>query len=388
MAVLIKKNKQVAIEIESVSGVYEGAPDPKSFIKAQAEAVTLNKTKEELTQELLGTGIGSDFTLHGLATASGSIGMPMTTNIVEGAKSPLSDSLQSLLGSMRVVASLTSTAATASLLTFASHSIKKNDVIIVKSAGLFEARPVASVTSTTVSLAWALSAAPDAEVEVAAFRQYAPACSNPSLSITEYLGTCTTGAENLIKKAWGMLCISMSVDNFVTGQLADITFGYEGIGFDKVSGAAVVGDYSEQAQRSAIIGAVVYQNGAVFKVNEFGLAVTNSVAPLSNTKNGKESLKVIKREVTGKINPYMVTGAAGLTQYQIFDQNQPFSLLVTQSNPTPVDGERKNYINYWMPNCQISALEEGDYQSHLTDNVSFKAFNTDMEGDDLFISIS
>lgn len=387
MNFLHKQNATLAIEIEDVEGVNQGTPAATSFIKANADAVVMNPLIEELTQNLLGSGIAANKSNHGLKSGQGSIGMPMATSLTEGGVAPISKSIYSLLGKENVFASLTTTAATTTVLTFAApHGLVKNDVVIVKTAGAFEKRPIESVTSLTITLKWALSVAPDAITDLAAFRMYKPSCTSPSLTITQYLGTCDDGADAIIETLEGAKTESMSFDSFVTGQNAAISFNYQAIRYTKSNGAAPSPSYT-QAESSAVINALIFQNGQVFSINEFGLSIQNTLSKISDTKNGVTSIKTTARMTSGKINPYQVSGSSGLAQYNRFNANESFSLLVSKSNPTATEGEDKNVTTVWMPNCQIQGIEKGDYNSFITENVSFKAFSTDTE-EDVYICIS
>lgn len=93
MAHLIKRNAKLAIEKETTEGVDAGNPAAGSYIKANAEAVEMTTEKEELTNDLLGYGLGMAPHKHGLKTGTVSIAMPMAAGSTEGSKSPMSLSL-------------------------------------------------------------------------------------------------------------------------------------------------------------------------------------------------------------------------------------------------------------------------------------------------------
>lgn len=385
MGYLLKKSGKIAIEKETTEGVYQGNPAATSFIKANSENVVIGKSKEELTRELLGDGIGASASEQGLTTATGSITMPLACASTEGGLSPMGLSLESLLGSAKTVATINCTSTTASTLTAPGHTYVKGDIVVVKEAGAFEARPIASVLGDVITLAFALSSDPSDTVAIAGIRIYSCADEgHPSLSITQFLGD--AGADTIAKLMSGAKCIGASFDNFVTGQLGEIAFTYEGLEMNRVNQAPTTPVYT-QVNSTKIKGGLIFQNGAVFKINELGLAIQNTVSAISNTKEGKVALKVIKREVTGKFNPYLVTGAAGLAQYQIFDSNAPFSLFVSHSNPTAVAGENENFICLYLPVCRMTTIEDGDYNSIITDNVAFKA-NVGSDTKEIYIGIA
>lgn len=384
MAHLIKRNAKLAIEKETTEGVDAGNPAAGSYIKANAEAVEMATEKEELTNDLLGYGLGMAPHKLGLKTGTVSIAMPMAAGSTEGSKSPMSLSLESLLGRERILAAETCSATSTTVLTIPGHSYVAGDTILVKAAGKFEARPVLSVAGDDVTII-PLSLDPSETVAIGATRVYdIIEDGHPSLTITRVFGS---DSDALHQKFIGAKCISMSLDNFITGQLADISFGYESFDFLRKNQTPNAPSYT-QAERDCVKTAWVWQGGTLLRINEFSLSVTNTLAYITDTKSGKVGSKVIKREVAGSINPYMSDGSAGLAQYNKFDQKLPFSLFITHSNPGSVDGENLNHISFYMPNCLISTIEEGDQEGLMTDVLNFKAYQTDDGQKELKVSIS
>lgn len=106
----------------------------------------------------------------------------------------------------------------------------------------------------------------------------------------------------------------------------------------------------------------------------------------SDTESGKKSSRVTERSIKGSINPYKDSNS--LDNFNNFNGNQSFSLFVTCHNPTAINGEYKESISFYMPNCLITELNEADQNGALQENISFSA-NTNQDGiAELFVSFS
>ena len=178
MAIGIVNNESaVALKVESTSGTYVAPTASTDYIEVLSEGTSLNKTREELSRNTLGSSTEQEASRVGIAevTAELAVEFGASAEATAGAAPQRLDLiLRSGLGGKRTnTLETTTTSNTSTVLNFTSHGILKGDIVLVREAGAFELRPVASVTSTTVTLAFALSnGAPSDEVEVEAFTTY------------------------------------------------------------------------------------------------------------------------------------------------------------------------------------------------------------------------
>ena len=131
-----------------------------------------------------------------------------------------------------------------------------------------------------------------------------------------------------------------------------------------------------------ILQACVYQDDARIIVNEVAFTVENSLGYITSTcdANGRISSRVTARATTGTFNPYKTasvngdqTAAETLAQYNLFNNNTPYSLFLYGGNPTATAGEFEQVIAYYMPSCLSTEIPEGEQDEVLQYNISFSA---------------
>ena len=129
-----------------------------------------------------------------------------------------------------------------------------------------------------------------------------------------------------------------------------------------------------------VLEACIYQNDVQLQVNELGISVENSLGLISSTcsENGNIASRITARETTGTFNPYKTasvdgdqTEAVTLRQYNLFNDNTPYSLFAFAYNPTATEGEFSQVIAYWLPSCLSTEIPEGDQDDVLQYNISF-----------------
>ena len=139
-----------------------------------------------------------------------------------------------------------------------------------------------------------------------------------------------------------------------------------------------------------ILQACVYQNDARIIVNEVAFTVENSLGYITSTCdiNGRISSRVTSRATTGTFNPYKTVSLDGdqteadtLAQFNLFNNNTPYSLFLYAGNPTAVAGEFSEIVAYYMPSCLSTEIPEGDADDVLQYNISFTASSGPTGGD-------
>ena len=140
-----------------------------------------------------------------------------------------------------------------------------------------------------------------------------------------------------------------------------------------------------------ILQACVYQDNKRVIVNEVAFTVENSLGYITSTcdANGRISSRVTARSTTGTFNPYKTasttaepqSAAVTLEQFNLFNNNTPYSLFMYAGNPTGTAGEFNQVIAYYMPSCLSTEIPEGDADDVLQYNISFTASSGVTGGD-------
>lgn len=384
MAYSIKKNIKVAIEREVTEGTYVTPSAGSSFIQAQEDGIELNGSKDTMELNVIGTGLSKVAPRVGLESASGSIGVYMKAGSSATAEAEYGLMIESLLGSKRTMsAALTSgTSHTSSLINVSDTSdLKVGDIVVVKESGDYHTSPIASlVTNTSITLLIAAAGAFSDSVEIEAFNTYVPADdSHPSISVSKYV------EDAVLEKATGCKTTSLSVESFSTGQVASIKMGIEGADYTRSLAAPAYTPSYDTSETPIILDACIWQDGTLIPINDFTLSVENTLGWIKDTCNGKVASRITQRVVSGTINPYKEDD--DISNFTKFDNNTPFSLVITAHNPGAT-GEYSESISFYMPVCVTTEIAEGDIDGVLTDAISFTANSVDGTIKELYISIS
>lgn len=372
MSYSIKKNTKVAIEEEVNQGVYVAPTSGTSYIQVLEDGLEMNPSKELLERNLLGLGLSKATPRTGLRSVSGSIPVEMKAGSSEGSQPEYGPLMASALGSSKTSSASTSkTGNTTSKIYLEDADIVKyrvGDVVTVKQAGAYHKSPVTNVDASTgaafIELLIPSTVAFSDAVVVAAFCTYRGEDSGHApLSITKYV-------EDAVKEvAKGCIVTSMSVNNFTTGQLSDLSFGFEGLDFDRsLEAPAYIPSY-DTSEPPIILKACIWMDGVEIEVNEFSLSVENTLGFIQNTCDGKKSSRVTARSVSGSINPYKMSNS--ISNFNKFNNNTKFSLFISAHTETGVAGEFKEIISFYLPNCIITELAEADADGVLQENLSF-----------------
>jgi len=152
MAISVKKNTVIAVEIEDTEGVYKAPTSGSSYVQTLADGTEVTGAKELLERNIFTGSIGKTTPLTGTRTVSGSLPTETRASSVEGAAPEYDALMQSALGSRRQGVQVTSkTGHTSSRLEIEDADIANfeiGDIVLVKEAGAFHVSPVIAKDET------------------------------------------------------------------------------------------------------------------------------------------------------------------------------------------------------------------------------------------------
>ena len=381
MAIGVKDNTSYAVEIESTEGTYVAPQSSNSFVQVLKDGAEMTRSQEQLARDVFTGSIGKTQSRLGTKSVSGAMPVELRSGEAEGS-APEADKLYtSGLGSKKTRASVTTGVGnTATVLQIDDADISGfsvYDVVLVKEAGAYQMSWVSAVDTTlgaaNITLGQALDAAPADNVEIAATTQYSTADSgHPSLSISKYI------EQSKDETAAGCKVTSMSLDNFQTGSIPSINFGFEGLSFDSsLTAPPFSPDYDDTLPPIALR-ACVFQDGNKIAVNSLNFSLSNTLGFVTSTcsENGRISSRVTAREISGSFTPYKSDDE--LVQFNKFKCNEKYNLFAYAFNPTldancDYTGEFTNGVAILFTNCVTLELGETDQDGLLQEEVSFEA---------------
>lgn len=381
MAIAVKDNTSYAVEIETTEGTYQAPQSADSFVQVLRDGAEMTFSQELLERQIFTGSIGKTQSRLGTRSVSGSLPVEMRAGENEGDAPEFDALITSAMGTSKTRAVVTSeTGHTTTVINIADADISGfsvNDIVMVKEAGAFEVSWVSAVDTTpaaaNITLGKALTSAPSDNVEVAAVTQYSTANSgHPSLSISKYIESAR------LEQAVGSRVTSMSLENFSTGQISSLNFGFEGLSFDSsLTAAPFTPDY-DNTLPPIILNACVYQNGTSIDVNDVSMTLENTLGFVTATcsENGRISSRVTARAITGTFNPYKQDDS--IEQFTNFKCNTPYDLFIVGYNPIldvncEPTGEFNNVFAILLTNCITTELGESDADGLLVNDITFEA---------------
>jgi hypothetical protein len=382
MALTVKENTKVAVEIESTEGVYVAPTGANSFIQTLTDGTELTPAKELLERNVFNGSIGKSTPRTGMKSVTAAMPVEMRAGETEGSAPEMNPLLLSALGQTRSNASAfnSSTGHTTTQININDADIGKvkiGDIVVIKEPTAYHVSPVVAVSETLGSASFtmlrAMSAAPSNNVQISAFKTYYTGDSgHPSLSISKYI------QDAVLEKAIGCRVTSVSLEGFETGQLANLNFSLDGMSFDRVLQAPGFTPSYDASLPPIILNACVYQDNQDLPVNSFSLSLENTLGFQTSTcsSNGRIGSRVTSRSITGSINPYKQDNS--LTQFNHFKCGTEFSLfafayipeLDVNCNP---NGEFGQVVAFYLPKCIITEISESDQDGLLVEEISWQA---------------
>lgn len=381
MAIAVKDNTVVAVEIEVTEGTYVAPSAATSYVQTLSDGFEMTPAKETLERNILNGSIGKTTPLTGTRSVSGSLPVEMRANSTEGSAPEYDKLMRSAMGLRRdtvtstidATDSLGTHTTTRAYLPNASAGLYDvGDIVTIEKAGAFHTSPVTAKSDTPgdvyIDLLVAASAAfTDTEV-IKAVATYVTADSgHPSLSVSKYVESAR------LEQATGVRATSMALENFTTSQLANWNFGFEGLDWDHSLTASPFTASFDSSQPPIILNACIFQDGVKLDVNELSFSLENTLGFVTSTcsENGRISSRVTERTVTGSLNPYKQDDS--VAQATRFRANTEFSLFGSAYVPTGVAGEYGQVVAFYLPNCIITEFSEADQDGLLQSELSFTA---------------
>lgn len=379
MALTVKKNTALAVEIESTEGTYVAPTAATSFVQCLSDGLEISKSKELLERNIFTASVGKTSPLTGQFQASGTIPVEARASSTAGGAPEADKLLRSALGQRKQISSAVTTknsGNTGSVLQIQDADIAAfaiGDIIMIKEAGAYHVSPVSAVDTTLGAANITLLIAKPSgsfsnSVVIEKSTIYKVADSgHPALSISKWV----EGA--ILEQVVGAKVSSLSLDNFSTGQLPSMSFGFEGLNFDS-SVTAIPYTPSYQSSRPPIVlDARAYMDTTALEINELTLSLENTLGfeTSISAPNGRIASRVTERGITGTFNPYKLDNSvANFTKYK---NNTSFKLFAYAAVPTGVAGEFGQVVAVYMPNCIITEMGEADQDGLLQEPITFSA---------------
>ena len=382
MALTVKDNTKIAVEIEDTEGVYKAPTAGTSFVQTLSDGTEMSPSKELLDRQIFNGSIGSPTPRTGIQSVSGALPVEMRAGEVEGEAPEYDALMRSALGSRRQSTSevTTETGHTTTVINIGDADIASfnvGDSVLIKEAGAFHVSPIIAVDPTpaaaNITLLVPAAAPPSDNVVIAKFTTYTVANSgHPSLSISKYL------EDAVLESSTGSRVTELSMENFTTGQLANWNFGFEGLAYNRTLTPPPFQPDYQDALPPIILQACVFVDGVSVEVNEFSFTVSNELGFKTATcsPNGRTSSRPTVRTVTGTLNPYKEDDDVSI--YDKFACNTEFSifayaLVPTSCVPGQAATEYSEVVAIYIPSAIVTELGETDQDNLLQDAISFQA---------------
>ena len=401
VAYSIKNNTRIAIKEESVEGTYQVPTSATDYISPLADGVALEPSKDLLERNNLTNSIGKARPRVGMKSVTVTLPCEAKASDVEGDAPEYGLLMEGALGAVRTATTTVSDAShttTVIKLTSQANALKYNvgDTVLIKKAGAYHLSPVISVDSTgsspgdfSITLLKAMPVAAADGDSIAALTTYLTANGgHPAISVTKF--TTEAAASWVRETAVGCKVNNLALSGFSTGQLLSWSFGLEGLSFDRsVSSTGLYTPDFDESLPPIALSACVHIDGTQIDVNNLSFSVDNTLGFVMSTcnANGKISARITQRAITGSFDPYKTD--TEVANYTRFNDNTQFSLFAYAFNPTGTAGQFNQTVSFYMPNCIITSISEGDQDGILQDSLSFSATRgTDGTSEELYISFS
>lgn len=397
MGITIKENGEVAVMIEVTEGTYLAPASGADYIQALSDGLEMTPAKEVLDRTIMDGNIGRLTPRQGTSSVSGSISVELKSSGTAGVAPESAPLYKGALGAQRSFVTKTSSDAdggthTSTRICLADGDaavFNVGDIVTTKRAGAYHTSPIVSKSDVAGNNHIMLLVADPAGAYVdgiaieAGVTFYTANSGHPSLSVSKYV----EGA--VLEQAAGCRISSMAVNNFATGQLADVSFGFEGINFDRSVTASPYTPSFDTAFPVVVLKACVYVDGAAYEVSDFSLSLENSLAwktPTCST-TGRSAGRIAGRTVSGSFTPYKQDDS--VANFTKFKNGTEFSVFVSAYVPTSTAGQYEDVVGFYLPKCMITEIGEADQDGILQDAISFAVTRgTDGSNEELYIGFN
>lgn len=389
MGTLVKGQSSLYIVPETVEGTYVPETLAAHAVEPLQDGLEFSFSREPIERKTLTNTIEAVEPRLGKKTLTGSIPVEFKAHQTAGSEPRGAILYESLLGGKHQITTQVTTGEdhTTTDIFIGDADISKfkvNGIVLIKEAGKFACRPVASIVSTPGSakivLAIPLMEAPSDNVVIEKVTTYFHDTDSKSFSATYYAG------GEIQEKIWGLKSISASVEGWTVNETPSVNFSVEGLDISKdVAAPTVTPDFTADAQVPVINHACAWLGQVEIDYTEFTLSMENTKADLNSAcaPSGKIGTRKTAFNVTSNINPYMEDD--NVDRWNDFKNNVNTSLFTYAFNPTEVDGEFKEVVAVWMPNYKITNMPEVDQDGVLLDSIEGQAFRK-VGKDTIFLS--
>jgi len=377
MSTIIKNNTTVFVIAEATEGTYDPASLGSEAIAPLGDGFEIIPSKESLERTIMTGSIGVAAPRNGMKTGSATIPVEMRASTTEGAIPEYNLLAKGALGNSRAAVTKTSDDTEGgtysdTVICFLAADISAytvGDILHIKRAGAHHVSPITAIGTNEVTLLVADPAGAFVDgLVVSAVTTYYPANSGHQSMTVEAWG------EGVRKEYLsGAKVTSMALNNYTTGQLADLSFGLEGAGFDQSIGTLGVTPTYSAALPPIVLNACLYVDGVQMDVNDVSLSLENTLGWITSTcsANGRISSRVATRNISGSFTPYK--DGTSVANFDRFDANTSFSLFTYAYNPTGTAGEFNQIVAFYLPQVLISEYGSADKDGIVQESLSFKA---------------
>lgn len=390
MVDLVKKNTKIFVVEEAVEGVQDPASVGTEAVQILGDGFELTPTREALERSVMTGNIGKPTPRSGTRAVSSSIPCEMRASSTEGGVPDFDLLVKGALGSSRSVVTKTSSdldggtySDTVICMETADIGVYAvGDILHIKRAGAHHISPITAIAGNDITLLVADPAGAFVDgLEVSAVTTYIPAdTGHPSLSVEAWYED--------VREETGSGCkvTSMGLNNFTTGQLADLSFGLEGMSYDQSIGTLGVTPAFQTSLPPVILGACVLVDGVKVEVNDLSFSLENTLGYITSTcsENGKIRSRVTDRTISGSFTPYR--SGTDVDFYTKFNDQTSFSIFFYAYNPTGVAGEFNQVVAGYLPQVLISEFGASDSDGVVQSTISFQAHRGNSnDSDELFL---
>lgn len=392
MAIGIVKNEStLGLVPEATEGTYNpvSAGDGSEYIQVLSEGVELNKSREELSRDLLTDTVEQESSRVGMSEVQGTIPVELAASAAAEGDAPqsLDVLLRSLLGGKRqITADQTSGAShTTTTINFSDTSaFSVNDCVLIKdTTNGYSIRPISAITTnTSITLAIALDNAPPDSTVVAQVTTYYHDTSNAITFSAEH----NLGSQAIQQQVAGLRAASMSVENWSVGQIPTCNFSVQGLSLERVDADATETPAFSDALPPVALSACMWLGGTKLDYTEFSMNIENTISFIMSAcdADGKISSRITNQAVTANINPYL--DDTDLTNtWDKFNNNDDVSFFIYAYNPTSTAGQFENGVAIWMPQAKITEAPVADNDGIISENIAIKAHRSN-GGDSIYMS--
>ena len=377
---VIKGSTVVAVVKELVEGTPMDPTLGSEFIPVLEDGLEIAPAKELIERAILTNSIGAEAPRTSTHSVTGSIPVEFRGAGVPGNAPAYGVLLESALGIKRAGQPQDTTSGLGSTTTLvsAAHTYKVGDLLHIQIPGAHQMSFVTKIIDVDT-----VEFSPPALAPVGAGMSISPSVTyevanegHPSLTVSVYWG------NEIKEQGIGAKVSSVSLENFTTGQIPSLNFGFEGLDFDRVDGTAPVTPTYDPGMPPVVLGAVLSAGGDCIKVNEVTLSVENTIAYLTTicAPSGKIGSRYSARTVSGSFNPYLDDTTT--EWFDKFKADTLFSLTLTLGIPSTTPGEYMpgSIVSIFLPSIMITEIPVADQDGILTEAIAFSA-NTGQAGE-------